>query len=155
MKPYRLLIERLVRFKPHTLGKKEEELLAMQGEMAQAASRTFRQLHDADLKFGFVTNERGEKIELSNATFSQLLHSPKRSVRREAFHQYYAQFAAHENTLAATLHGSILKDVYHARARQYPSSLDAALFPDNVPRSVYDNLIGCGPPAPAGRASLL
>ena len=69
MQPYRLLVERLVRFKPHTLGKKEEELLAMQGEMAQAASRTFRQLHDADLKFGFVTNELGEKIELSNATF--------------------------------------------------------------------------------------
>jgi oligoendopeptidase F len=141
MKSYRLLMERLVRFKPHTLGKKEEQLLAMQGEMAQAASRAFRQLHDSDLKFGFVTNEHGEKIELSNATFSQLLHSPKRTVRREAFHQYYAQFSAHENTLAATLHGSILKDVYYARARHYPNSLDAALFPDNVPRSVYDNLI--------------
>jgi oligoendopeptidase F len=141
MKFYRLLMERLVRFKPHTLGKREEELLAMQGEMAQAAGRAFRQLHDADLKFGFVTNEKGEKIELSNATFTQLLHSPKRTVRREAFHQYYTQFAAHENTLAATLNGSILKDIYYARARQYPSSLDAALFPDNVPRSVYDNLI--------------
>jgi len=141
LKPYRLLIERLLRFKPHTLGKKEEHLLAMQGEMAQASSRTFRQLHDADLKFGFVTDEQGEEVELSNATFSQLLHSPKRRVRREAFHQYYTQFAAHENTLAATLHGSILKDVYYARARQYPSSLDAALFPDNVPRTVYDNLI--------------
>ena len=46
---------------------------------------TFRQLHDADLKFGFVRNEKGEKIELSNATFSQLLHSPKRTVRREPF----------------------------------------------------------------------
>jgi oligoendopeptidase F len=62
-------------------------------------------------------------------------------VRREAFHKYYAQFAAHEHTLAATLQGSVLKDVYYARARRYPSSLDAALFPDNVPRSVYDNLI--------------
>ncbi|MHB8969138.1 MAG: oligoendopeptidase F [Pirellulaceae bacterium] len=141
IKFYRLLLERLVRFQPHTLNHREEELLAMQGEMAQAASRTFRQLYDADLKFGFIRNEQGEKIELTNATFTQLLHSPKRTVRREAFHQYYAQFAAHENTLAATLSGSILKDVYYARARQYPSSLDAALFPDNVPRTVYDNLI--------------
>ncbi len=134
-------MERLIRFKPHTLGKNEEELLAMQGEMAQAASRAFRQLHDADLKFGFVTNENGEQIELSNATFAQLLHSPKRTVRREAFHQYYAQFAAHENTLAATLNGSILKDVYYARARATPVRSDASLFPDNVPRTVYDNLI--------------
>ncbi len=141
LKPYRLLIERLIRYKPHTLGKHEEELLAMQGEMAQAASRAFRQLHDADLKFGFVTNEKGEKIELSNATYAQFLISPKRSVRRAAFQQYFQQFAAHENTLAATLSGSILKDVYYARARRYPSALDAALFPDKVPRSVYDNLI--------------
>jgi oligoendopeptidase F len=141
MKPYRLLVQRLLRYKKHTLGKKEEELLAMQGEMARAAGHTFRQLHDADLKFGMVANEKGEKVELSNATLMQLLVSPKRAVRRKAFHQYYEQFAAHENTLAATLSGSVLKDVYYAQARKYPTALDAALFPDNVPRSVYENLV--------------
>ncbi|MCO6458821.1 MAG: oligoendopeptidase F [Pirellulaceae bacterium] len=141
LRPYRLLVERLRHFKPHTLGKREEQLLAMQGEMAGAAGRAFRQLLDADLKFGLVKNELGEQVELGNATFMQLLVSPQRGVRRTAFHQYYAQFAAHENTLAATLSGSIQKDAYYARARGYPSSLDAALFPDNVPQSVYDNLI--------------
>jgi oligoendopeptidase F len=58
MKPYRLLMDRILRYKKHTLGKKEEELLALQGEMAQAASKAFRQLLDADLKFGDVKNER-------------------------------------------------------------------------------------------------
>ncbi|MCU0710399.1 MAG: oligoendopeptidase F family protein [Pirellula sp.] len=62
-------------------------------------------------------------------------------VRRNAFHQYYAEFCAHENTLAATLAGSIHTDVYYARARNYPSALEASLFADNVPTSVYDNLI--------------
>ena len=141
LKPYRLLLEKLRRYKKHTLGEKEEGLLAMQGEMAQAASKTFRQLHDADLKFGFVKNEHGEQIELSNATLAQFLHSPKRSVRRTAFQQYYKQFAAHENTLAATLSGSIQKDVYYARARGYDGALHHALYPDNVPQTVYDNLI--------------
>lgn len=141
LKAYRLLLQRLLRYKPHTLGKKEEKLLAMQGEMAQAAARTFRQLHDADLKFGSITNERGERVELGNANFLQILHSPQRSVRRAAFTQYYQQFQAHENTLAATLSGSIHTDAYYARARGYESSLAAALFPDNVPQAVYDNLI--------------
>lgn len=141
LQPYRLMLERMIRFKKHTLSKGEEELLAMQGEMARSPDRAFRQLHDTDMTFGFVTDEHGEKVELSNATFMQLLISPKRSVRRNAFQKYYQQFAAHENTLAATLNGSILTDVYYARARQYPSSLDAALFPDNVPRTVYENLI--------------
>ncbi len=141
IKPFRLILERLLRYKPHTLGKREEQLLAMQSEMSQAASRAFRQLLDADLKFGVVENEKGEQVELSNATFSQLLISPRRSVRRQAFHQYYQQFEAHENTFAATLSGSIQADVYYARARNYESSLAAALFPDQVPPTVYNKLI--------------
>jgi len=141
LKPYRLMLQRILRYKKHTLGKREEGLLAMQGEMAQTASKTFRQLHDADLKFGSITNERGEQVELGNATFLQVLQSPQRSVRRAAFTQYYQQFQAHENTLAATLSGSIHTDAYYARARGYDSSLAAALFPDNVPQAVYDNLI--------------
>ena len=138
---YRLVLERLVRYKPHTLSDREEELLAMQSEMALVASQTFRQLLDADMKFGLVEDNKGQRIELSNATFLQLLNSPKRAVRRNAFHQYYQQFTAHENTLAATLKGSVQKDVYYARARGHESCLAAALFPDNVPHSVYSNLI--------------
>ena len=139
--PYRIALERLFRFKPHTLGNKEEELLAMQSEMAGTAGKAFRQLTDSDLKFGLVTDERGDEVELSNATFSQFLYSPERTVRKNAFHQYYEQFSAHENTLAATLSGSVQKDVYYAKARGYDSALSMALLPDNVPQSVYDNLI--------------
>ena len=138
---FKYKLELLLRKKKHTLGKKEEKLLAMQSEMSQAASTIFRQLNDADLKFGNIKDEKGEQIELSTATFSKLLHSSKRSVRKTAFHQYYAQYVAHENTLAATLDGSIQRDVYYARAREYPSALEAALYQDNVPTSVYDNLI--------------
>jgi len=139
--PYRLMLERLIRYKPHTLGKKEEKLLAMQTEMAQAAGQIFRQLNDADMKFPAVKDERGRWIELSHATFSTLLHSPKRSVRKTAFHRYYGCYTAHQHTLAAALSGSIQRDIYYARARNYPSALEAALFPDRVPVSVYDNLI--------------
>ena len=139
--PYRLIVERLLRYKPYTLSDNEERLLAMQGEMAQAASKAFRQLLDADLKFGFVKNAAGEQVELGNSTFQQLLVSPARTVRQTAFHQYYEQFTAHANTLSATLAGSIQKDVYYAQARGYKSSREASLFADNVPVSVYDNLI--------------
>ena len=142
LKPFRLQLERLVRYRPHTLTDNEERLLAMQGEMASAANNAFRQLNDADLRFGEVEDHNGRTIELSHATFGQLLISPERKVRRNAFDQYYSQFSAHENTLAATLCGSIQRDVYYARARNYPSSLESSLFPDNVPVEVYDNLIG-------------
>lgn len=139
--PFRLWLERLVRYKPHTLSKKEERLLAMQTEMAQTAGQVFRKLNDADLKFGTVKNEQGQSIELTHASFTALLHSPKRSVRRTAFEQLYRQYDAHRHALAAALEGSIQRDVYYARARNFPSALEAALFPDRVPPAVYDNLV--------------
>ena len=153
--PYRLALERLLRYKPHTLSDGEEKLLAMQSEMSATANQVFRQLNNADLKFGTIKNDRGETVELSHASFSALLHSPQRSVREAAFHQYYQQFAAHENTLAATLAGSVQRDVYYARARGYPGALAAALFPDNVPLTVYDNLIASVRQQSAGLAPLL
>ena len=142
LEKYRLLLERIVRYRDHTLTDTEESLIALQGEMSQTASKVFRQLNDADLKFGELKNEKGQTVELTNSTFSQFMISQTRSVRKAAFHQYYGQFQAHENTLAATLAGSIHTDVYYARARKYPSALESSLFHDNVPISVYENLIG-------------
>ncbi len=139
--PYRLLLERWLREKPHTLSEREERLLAMQTEMAQTANQVFGQLHDADLKFGVLGDEKGQQVELSHASFQTLLHSPSRDVRRSAFHQYYRQYEGHRHTLAATLAGAIQRDVYYARAREFGSSLEAALFSDNVPVAVYENLI--------------
>ncbi|MEI6635371.1 MAG: oligoendopeptidase F, partial [Planctomycetota bacterium] len=67
---YRLMLERIVRTRAHTLSEPEEKLLAMQGTFAGTAAKVFRQLTDADLKFGAVTTYAGERIELSNATFT-------------------------------------------------------------------------------------
>lgn len=139
--PFRLWLERLVRYKPHTLSKKEERLLAMQTEMAQTAGQVFRKLNDADLKFGNVNNEEGQSIELTHASFAALLNSPKRSVRRTAFEKLYQQYDAHRHSLAAALEGSIQRDVYYARARNFSSALESSLFPDCVPAAVYDNLV--------------
>ncbi len=141
LKPYRIALEKLLRYKPHILSEAEERVLAMQGQIDDTADKIFSQLNDADLKFGFVKNEKGEEIELSQGSMRSLLESPKRSVRRTAFNKFYAQYEAHENTIGATLDSSILHDVYQARVRKFPSTLEASLFQDNVPPSVYDRLI--------------
>jgi oligoendopeptidase F len=138
---WRLALERVLRYRPHTLSQREENLLAMQGQMSEASNEIYRQLNDADLKWGMVRNEKGEVVELGHSSFSAFLHSPSRKVRKEAFGKYYAQYEAHRNTIAASLNGSVQRDVYYARARNYPSALEAALFDDRVPVSVYDNLI--------------
>ncbi|NBW97396.1 MAG: oligoendopeptidase F [Planctomycetia bacterium] len=138
---HRLALERVVRTRPHVLSESEEKLLAMQGTFAGTASRVFRQLTDADMKFGDVIDGKGRRRELSNATFIALLYDQSPAVRRTAFHQFYAQYEAHANTLAATLSGSMERDVFEARARKHATAVEAALFGDNVPLAVYDQLI--------------
>ena len=137
----RFMLEKLLRLKPHILSEPEERILAMQGEVAGTASKVFGQLTDADMEFGYVTNEKGEEIELTQSSLSSLYESRERRVRKEAFDKFYAEFDAHKNTLAASLGSSVLQDIYQARARHYPSAREAALFADNVPVTVYDNLI--------------
>ncbi len=103
----------------------------MQGEMAQTPSKIFRQLNDADLKFGFVTDAKGEAVELTNSTSASCSFHPTAACGRTAFHQYYEQFlAARQNTLAATLAGSIHTDVYYSKARGLRVGVGRGLFSD-------------------------
>jgi oligoendopeptidase F len=139
--PFKLLLTRILRFKPHTLNDSGEKLLAMQAEMAMAPNQIFGQISDTDLKFGVVENEKGEQVELSHSVFLALQNCPNREVRATAFHTYYKQYDAFQHAISAVLNSAVQRDVYYAKARNYPSALEAALFPDNVPVSVYNNLI--------------
>ena len=62
-------------------------------------------------------------------------------LRKRAWRQFTAEFDAHKFTVASTLASSIKSDVAGARARNYSSAREGALFYDDVPVSVYDNLI--------------
>lgn len=141
LKDFKYQLEKLMRYKPHILSEKEERLLAMQGEVAGSARKIFGQLTDADMTFGVVKDEKGQRVELTQGSFRELLESPKRAVRKTAFKKFYKVHEEHANTLAASLSSGVLQDVYYARARNYPSAREAALFADNVPVSVYDNLV--------------
>jgi oligoendopeptidase F len=141
LEQYRFYLENIFRFKPHTLSKESEELLAMSGEVFGAARNIFSQLDNADMRFGNINNGRGESFELSHGNFINFLTDPDPDVRRNAFNQYYEAYDNHKYTLASSLSYSIKKDWLKARIRGYDSCRSAALFGDNVPISVYDNLI--------------
>lgn len=129
------------RLKPHTLSAAEERILAL-GQSAMAGQHeTFSQLTNVDMKFGTILDEKGEERPLSQSSWMSLLMKRDAALRRRTFHKFYAEFDDHKFTLAATLANSVKADVFRARARNYPSALEAALFHDDVPASVYDNLI--------------
>jgi oligoendopeptidase F len=134
-------LQRLRRLKPHILSNKEERLLSLSMPAIGGHHETFSQLTNVDMTFGSLTDDRGKLVELTQSSFSSLLQRPDREVRKTAFHKFYDEFTAHRYTLASSLSSSIKGDVFLAKARNYPSALEASLFPDHVPASVYDSLI--------------
>ena len=138
---YKIFLERIFRFRPHTRSHEVEEVLAISGEIQHAPSAIFGQLDNADLTFGSITGDDGETAELTHGNFSSFLQSANRDIRKKAFFQYYDSYNAHRHTIAASLSASIKKDKTNARIRRFPSALEKSLFSDDVPVSVYDNLI--------------
>lgn len=134
-------LRKLRRLKAHTLVASEERLLALGSAAIGGHRDTFSQLTNVDMKFGTVRDSRGMERELTQSSFSSFLYDPTPAVRREAFHKFYAEFKDHQFTIASSLANSVRADVFYARARNYPSALEKALFADDVPVSVYDNLI--------------
>lgn len=138
---WRTLLLRLRRFKPHTLNVGEERLLAMGSLPLAGHEETFSQLTNVDFEFGVIADAAGNRRELSQGNFSSFLLKPDRALRRRAFRRFYQEFEGHKFTLASTLASSVRSDVFLAKARNYPSALAAALYRNNIPVSVYDNLI--------------
>ena len=138
---YRFALEVMLRFKPHTLSDSEERLMALAGEALGSPYKTFSRLNNADLRFPMIPDGKGGTAELSQGNYVVFLESHDRGVRKAAFEALYDTYGKLKNTLAATLDGAVKAAIFGTRARSYPSTLEASLFPDNVPRAVYDSLI--------------
>lgn len=141
LRDWSIPLRKLRRRKLHTLAVGEERLLALGSAAIRGHSETFSQLTNVDMKFGKLKDAEGNERELTQSSFSSFLQQRDSRIRKAAFHQFYTEFKDHEFTLAASLASSVRADVFHARARNYPSAREAALFSDDVPVSIYDNLI--------------
>ena len=136
-----IALKKIRRHKPHTLSEAGERLLALSTTALRGHRETFSQLTNVDMKFGVITDEAGAERPLTQSSFSSFLVRREPELRKRAFHQFYAEFKDHAYTLASAFTSSVRSDVFSARARNYPSALEHALFHDDVPTAVYDNLI--------------
>lgn len=134
-------LEDILRKREHVLSSQEEKLLAEMGEIAEGPSTIFGMANNADLKFPSIKNEQDEEVELTKGNYIQFMESENRRVRQEAFETLYGTYQKQINTWAAILNSNIKGDVFFARARRYPSAIEASLHDDKVPLGVYDALI--------------
>lgn len=138
---YQFYLEKLIRMKKHTLSPDNEKLLALAGQALQAPHKAFSAINDADFKFQSVVDSKGISRPLSHGTYGIYIRDQDRLLRERAFKEYYHKYDSYENTLCELLTGQVQNHLFEARARNFSSCLESALYPKNIDPSVYYALI--------------
>lgn len=141
LKHYAHYIDNVFRKKEHTLTQNEEKMLSEVSEINQNAAKIYSMFLNADMKHKSIKDENGNEVQLTNGNYFPLMESSDRRVRKDAFEAYYDTYRSYKNTLAIALAGEVKKNVTMASIRKFPSARAAALFQDNIPEAVYDQLI--------------
>jgi len=139
--PYRIYLEKIIRFKPHTLSADQEALLAAAGLALDTSERAFGAFNNADLKFPQIADSSGKMQELTHGKYLTYLRSQDRTLRKNAYQTLHNGFLAYENTLCELINGQIQKHLFSTKVRHFKSCLEAALFPHQIETAVYLNLL--------------
>ena len=138
---YKHYFENLERQKAHVRSTEVEEVLALAGDPLGMIFATYGSLTNADLQFEPAQGTDGAKMDVGQSSIGSLLTHADREIRRTAWENYSDGYLAFKNTLTGVQTGGFKLDVFNARARNYGSSLEASLFPNNIPTEVFHNLI--------------
>lgn len=139
---YDYFFKRLVEKKKHVLSEKEERILAEVQEPLSTAFEVFEMLDNAEVDFPEIEYE-GKTQRISHGLYSVLLNGSDREKRREVFEKYYSAYRKIVGTLAATYYGNVKQDIFMKNMRGFKTSLEMALFEEDVDASVYKNLVNC------------
>jgi len=139
---YRFAIEALFHEQEHVLDEQGERLLSYATRSSSVSHDSYAALTTADMKPPTITLAAGDRVALSYGQYRAILETNRnqddRATAYSAFHQVYAD---NRNTYAALYNGVLQRDWFHARARGYATTLEAALHGNNIPSSVVETLI--------------
>ena len=138
---YRVYLKGVLRQRPHTLSRELETLMASTAEMQRAPDTIYSMMCDADMTFPTIKDAAGNDVEITHGNFIPLLESADREVRKNAWEGFMLTLGKWGNTISTTYSSSVKGDIFTARARKYADTLEAALYGNEIPRSVCDNLI--------------
>ena len=138
---YKHSFDDLFRKQAHVRSAEVEELLGLVIDPLQGSSNSTSMLTNADFKFRPAKGSKGNLLDVTQGTISNLMHNPDRKARRIAYENYMDKYIEHKNTLASNLAHSIKANVFYMRARKHESTLSASLFDLNIPTDVFHNLI--------------
>lgn len=138
---YKFYLEKLRRLKPHTLSAKEEEILMSTADLSDSIRNIHTILKNTGIKFPKISDENGKEVQLSNSTFDSALKNSDRGVRKNFYNAFYKTYDDYIVVFASILNTKLEGDWFCAKNKKYLSALECSLNEQNVPVSIYDNLI--------------
>lgn len=140
--PYRFEIEDLYRLQSHVLDEDKEKILSYFSQSNQSPAAIYAELSTSDIDFPKVTLSDENEVQMTHGNYYKVLATNRNQVdRKMAFEAYYGIFEKNKNTYAAIYNGVCQKDWAIAQARNFKSTLEAALENNNIPVTVYENLV--------------
>jgi oligoendopeptidase F len=138
---YRMFLEETLRRRPHTLSAAEEKVAAEAGELERTGGEVHGVLSNADLPYPTIKLSTGQAVRLDASAFSLHRQARARADRDKVFAGFFGALRTYERTMGATLAAAVKAHLFEKRVRHYGSTLEAALFGDNIPTVVYKQLL--------------
>ena len=141
LEEYKVALDRIYRYKEHTLSDVEEKLLSELSSVFDRSSKTYEILTDCDLTFGTIKDEDNKDVEITHSNYSKYLESKDRRVRKEAFEVMHKGYKEMANTINSCYYAEVNELKTLSKIKKYPSIIDMLVFGDEVDKNIYQNLV--------------
>lgn len=138
---FKFYISDILRLRAHTLSAREEEILASAGLITSTPSELHSIFYNAEKPNPKIKLSKGEQVELNSAAFNKYRTVQNRKDRELVMRSMFENYKKYQNTFGANLVGKVRGDYFYAKNRKYETVLESSLNSNNIPVSVYENLI--------------
>lgn len=142
LKDYKFQMEKLFFQQKHVLSSDQEQLLANFGPTKTIATSLHQALSIVDAVDTVVTLSDSKKVTVTLANFRSLLQNVATAEDRKLVSEAtFKRYVENKNAFASIYNLVLQQQAANFKSRNYESSLSAALFKNNIPTSVFHNLI--------------
>ncbi|MGE5458690.1 MAG: oligoendopeptidase F [Methanococcaceae archaeon] len=138
---YKFGITKTLRRKDHILPADKEDIVSLSRLFSGSSEQAANLLNNLEIPPAEVVTSEGKKVSLNYANYMLLRASKNPQDRSLAMNTFWNNHRKFENTLAVLLDAEMKRQFFEAKTHNFSTSLQAALYRNNIDTAVYYQLI--------------
>lgn len=139
---HRFSLVKLFHMNKHVLDETKEKMLSYFGSFSEASSDLYTELAISDRKNKQVRLSDGRKVVVTQGNWRSLItQCQNANDRKKVFNAIFSYYEENKSTFARIYQLSYQMDLANVKARKFNSILESYLFKNNIPTTVYTNLV--------------